>query len=110
MDPRGDIFEFGVAPDLKTSFWVKVLCFPASAHLGRIGECVDFYKNFSKERFYDGSSLLPREWACTCKTLFHMDLKTTSKGDPTPSRPVLGFETFELIEWRSKAMLTPALE
>ena len=59
---QGEIFKFGAAPDLRTSPWAKVLCFPVSAPAGRIGECVHFCKNFSKWRFYDGSSLLPREW------------------------------------------------
>ena len=62
----GSVLRFGVAPELNPLPRVNIQCFPGkkplSAPAGRIGECVDFYKNFSKRRFYDGSSLLGREW------------------------------------------------
>ena len=71
--------------DLVTNFWVGLVVrcrvrvkppvpgqsplfscqMPPSAPAGRMGECIHFYKNFSKRPFYDGSSLLTREWGCS---------------------------------------------
>ena len=55
-----------------------------------MGECVTFYKNFSKRPFYDGSSLLPREWVCTFQTLFYMALSTAIM------TPLEGFRTLQV--------------
>ena len=55
-----------------------------------MGECIRFYKNFSKERFYDGSSLLAREWERTILTFPDHSLREGS--EPPKYRHAMVFE------------------